>query len=70
MISIKPTQNVGSENPRIDPAMIDRPATERGLRPAQRPSGTPSTIAISMATMANSRVAGIRSRINPSAEVL
>ena len=47
MISIRPTQNVGSEKPRIEPVMIVRPATPFGLRPAHSPSGMPSTIAIS-----------------------
>ena len=32
MISIRPTQNVGSEKPRIEPAMIVRPATPFGLQ--------------------------------------
>ena len=70
MISIRPTQKVGSENPRIDPAMIERPETELGLSPAQRPSGIPSVIAISIAANASSSVAGMRSRIRLSAEVL
>ena len=49
MISIRPTQNVGSEKPRIEPAMIERPATPLGFRPAHSPSGMPSTTAISIA---------------------
>ena len=70
MISISPTQNVGSEKPRIEPAMIVRPAMPLGLRPAHRPSGMPRTIANSIAVSASSIVAGIRSRISPSADVL
>ena len=34
MISISPTQNVGSEKPTMEPAMIALPATLSGLRPA------------------------------------
>ena len=69
MISIRPTQNVGSEKPRIEPAMIVRPATPLGFRPAHRPSGMPSTTAISIAAIASSIVAGMRSRMRPSADV-
>ena len=64
MISISPTQNVGSEKPRIEPAMIVLPATESGFSPAHSPSGMPSTIAISIAASASSSVAGMRSRIS------
>ncbi len=70
MISIRPTQNVGSEKPRIEPAMIERPAMPFGFSPAHRPSGMPSTIAITIAVSASSIVAGIRSRMSPSADVL
>ena len=70
MISIRPTQNVGSEKPRIEPAMIVRPLAESGLSPAHRPSGMPSTIANSIATLASSSVAGMRSKMRPSADVL
>ena len=70
MISIRPTQKVGSENPRIEPAMIVRPAAVLGFKPAHSPSGMPSTTAMSIAAMASSSVAGIRSRINRSAGVL
>ena len=69
MISIRPTQNVGSEKPRIEPAMIVRPATPSGLSPAHSPSGMPSTTAISIAAIASSIVAGIRCRMSPSAGV-
>ena len=69
MMSISPTQNVGSEKPRIEPAMIALPPAESGLSPAQRPSGIPSSTAISIATMASSSVAGMRSRISESAGV-
>ena len=34
MMNINPTQKVGSENPRIDPAMIDLDATVSGFSPA------------------------------------
>ena len=67
MMSIRPTQNVGSEKPRIDPAMIVLPAKPFGLRPAHRPSGMPKVIASSIAATASSSVAGIRSRMSPSA---
>ena len=33
MISISPTQNVGSEKPRIEPAMMVLPANRVGLQP-------------------------------------
>ena len=69
MISIRPTQNVGSEKPRMEPAMIERPATPLGLSPAQSPSGMPRTTAISIAAIASSIVAGMRSRMRPSADV-
>ena len=67
MISIRPTQNVGSEKPRIEPAMIVLPAKPFGRSPAHRPSGMPKMMASSIATIASSSVAGIRSRISPSA---
>ncbi|MNQ84099.1 hypothetical protein D3C85_992190 [compost metagenome] len=69
MISIRPTQNVGSEKPRIDIVMIDFPATPVGRSPAQRPSGMPRTMASRMAVMASSMVAGMRSKISFSAGV-
>ncbi len=34
MISISPTQKVGSEKPRMDPAMMLRPENESGRNPA------------------------------------
>ena len=37
MISIRPTQNVGSEKPRIEPAMIERPAMPFGLQSRPQP---------------------------------
>ena len=64
MISISPTQKVGSEKPRIEPAMIVLAGIESGLSPAHSPSGMPSTIAISIAASASSSVAGMRSRIS------
>ena len=67
MIIISPTQNVGSEKPRIEPVMIVLPATESGFKPAHNPSGMPSTTAISIAAIASSKVAGIRSRISSTA---
>jgi hypothetical protein len=45
MISISPTQKVGSEKPRIEPAMMARLAGDSGLRPAYMPSGMPTTTA-------------------------
>src|SRR5665213_377186 len=70
MISIRPTQNVGSETPRIEPAMIERPLHESGFNPAHSPSGMPKITANSIATMASSSVAGMRSKMSPSADVL
>ena len=69
MMSISPTQKVGNEKPRMEPAMMIRPASECGRRPAHRPSGMPSVTAISIAITASSRVAGKRSRISAMAEV-
>src|SRR5687767_10184011 len=67
MISISPTQKVGSEKPRIDPAMMARLAGDSGLRPAYMPSGMPNTTARMKAAKANSSVAGMRCRISLSA---
>src|ERR1043166_7255610 len=64
MISSRPTQKVGSEKPRIEPAMIVRAANECGRMPAIRPSGIPSSTAISMAVSASSKVAGMRSNMS------
>ena len=69
MISIRPTQNVGSEKPRMEPAMIVRPAMPFGRSPAHKPSGIPMITAISIAANASSSVAGIRSRISEIAGV-
>ena len=70
MMSIRPTQKVGSENPRIEPAMMDLPAADSGLSPAHNPSGIPRTTAISIAAVASSRVAGMRSTMSPIAGTL
>jgi len=70
MMSMMPTQKVGSENPRIEPAMMVLPAVERGFRPAHSPRGIPSSTAISIAAIASSSVAGMRSRIRPIAGTL
>ena len=67
MIIISPTQKVGSEKPRMEPVMMVLPAIESGLSPAHSPSGMPSTTAISMAAIASSKVAGMRSRIRSTA---
>src|SRR5437773_3235333 len=69
-MSISPTQKVGSENPRIEPAMMVLPAADRGARPAQSPRGIPSRTAIIIAALASSSVAGMRSRIRPIAGTL
>ena len=69
MISIKPTQKVGNEKPRIERPMIVRPAKPSRRNPAQSPSGTPSRIDTSMATTASSSVAGRRCAIRVSAGV-
>ena len=68
MISIRPTQKLGSENPRMLPAMIDAAErTHSGFRPAYKPSGTPKTIDNSTAVTASSIVAGMRCAISRSA---
>ncbi|MNV24858.1 hypothetical protein D3C71_1159350 [compost metagenome] len=63
MISIRPTQKLGSEKPSTDPVMMAREPTAAGLRPARIPSGTPIRTDSSIATQASSTVAGMRSRI-------
>ena len=68
MISISPTQKVGSEKPRIEPAMIVVPATARrasARHTARAECRARSTI--STAVTASSSVAGMRSRISRSA---
>ncbi len=69
MISISPTQKVGSEKPRMETVMMVLPTRPCGRRPAHRPSGMPTSTDISMADTASSIVAGKRSRIRPSAGV-
>ena len=64
MISISPTQKVGSEKPRMLPAMIVRATALSGYSPAYSPSGMPNTIDISTAVTASSIVAGIRCAIS------
>ena len=64
MISTRPTQNVGRLKPTIEPAMMVRPTHDSGLRPASRPSGMPSTMAISIAAIASSSVAGSLARMS------
>ncbi|MNV56278.1 hypothetical protein D3C71_1485520 [compost metagenome] len=63
MMSIRPTQKLGSEKPRTEPVMIARDPAALGLRPARMPSGTPISTDSSMATQASSTVAGMRSRM-------
>ena len=67
MISISPTQNVGSEKPRMLPAMIVRPTAPSGYSPAYSPSGMPKDTDISTAVTASSIVAGMRCAISRSA---
>ena len=67
MISISPTQNVGSEKPRMLPAMIVRATAPSGYRPAYSPSGMPNRTDISTAVTASSIVAGMRCAISRSA---
>jgi hypothetical protein len=67
MMSIRPTQKFGSEKPSIEPVMMPRVLTACGFRPAQMPNGTPTMTDSSIATVASSSVAGMRSRINPIA---
>ena len=70
MISISPTQNVGSEKPRIEPAIMLFAANESGFKPAQSPSGRPITMAITIAVSASSTVAGMRCNISCTAGTL
>ncbi len=67
-ISIRPIQKFGSEKPRIEVVMIERPTIESGFRPAMTPSGTPMPIENTKATNASSIVAGKRSRMTFSAD--
>lgn len=64
MISIRPTQNVGSEKPTTLPVMSRRDTGWRGYNPANSPSGTPITTAMISAENASSSVAGRRCRIS------
>ena len=69
MISIRPTQNVGNEKPNTENPMMALPAKRSRRNPAHRPSGNPMAIDSSVAAMASSIVAGMRSRINIRAGV-
>src|SRR5262245_42424360 len=53
MMSTSPTQNVGSEKPRMEPAMMSLLAFLSGNNPANIPSGTPRPTDISMARTAS-----------------
>ena len=64
MMNINPTQNVGSENPRMEPAMMAREPKESGFSPAYRPKGMPTTMDNSTAVIASSNVAGMRCAIS------
>ena len=64
MISISPTQKLGRLKPRMEPAMIARPAMDFGRSPAQMPSGKLTTAAITIAAKASSSVAGRRWKIS------
>ncbi|MNT49441.1 hypothetical protein D3C72_1862960 [compost metagenome] len=70
MISIRPTQNVGSEKPTMLPAMTDLENQFSGYSPAKRPSGAPSSTASISAAMASSSVAGRRCRMSSMAGTL
>ena len=71
MISIRPTQKVGSEKPRIEPAMMARPAIAVGLEAgAQAERDAEHDRDAACATRASSSVAGSRSRISSSAGTL
>ena len=54
----KPDQNVGKLNPSIDPAMMVFETGCCGFTPANIPNGIPKSIAIIIAVMASSSVAG------------
>ena len=62
-MSTIPTQNPGSEKPKIEPAIIADDVRDFGRSPANRPSGMPITMASNVAPPAISKVAGIRSRM-------
>ena len=64
MINMSPTRKLGRLKPRMEPAMIARPAMDLGLSPAQIPSGRLTTVAITIAAKASSSVAGKRWRIS------
>ena len=67
MTIIRPIQKVGRLNPRMENVMIDFAAFESGLSPATSPRGMPAATAMITAASASSSVAGMRSRIKPSA---
>src|SRR5690606_15029247 len=68
MMSISPTQKLGSEKPSTDPDMMPRDRKFSGRRPAYTPSGTPTTMEMNMASVASSSVAGMRSRMRCMAD--
>ncbi len=66
MMNISPTQNVGSEKPRMEPAItaLENPAS--GFSPAKTPKGIPKMTASTNAASASSKVAGMRSAMMSS----
>jgi hypothetical protein len=60
IIKMIPTQNVGIENPRIEPAIIVLLTFDFGFNPAYMPRGMPKNMAMNKENSASSRVAGIR----------
>ncbi len=64
MISINPTQKVGSEKPTTLPVISSRDTGWPGYSPATSPSGTPIATAMISAANASSSVAGRRCRIS------
>ena len=68
MMSMSPTQKLGSEKPSTEPVMMPRVLSASGRSPAQIPKGTPTTPASNIDTSASSSVAGMRSRMSPMAD--
>ena len=62
-----PIQNVGRLKPNMEPAITKREPIAVGFNPARMPSGTPITIPMTIAAVANSSVAGMRWKINSMA---
>jgi hypothetical protein len=67
---INPTQKVGRLNPKTDPPMMLLLRMDFGYTPAHNPRGIPKSVAITIAMMASSKVAGSLWMINLRAGML